>query len=84
MAVSKPEITFYSPSESAEWLQNRLSHLNIDTLQNLSEKTGIDKGTLSRYFRHERRPSIDCIKPLCTALQISPELLLKVLGAIAR
>jgi len=82
--MSKSELTFYSPSESALWLQNRLSHLNIETLQNLSDKTGIDKGTLSRYFRHERRPSIDCIGPLCTALQISPELLLKVLGAIAK
>ena len=76
--------TFYSPAESANWLQDRLRHLQIETLQNLSDKTGIDKGTLSRYFRHERRPSIDCIAPLCTALQISPELLLKVLGAIAK
>jgi hypothetical protein len=84
MRVSKSEVVFYSPSESAEWLQNRLSYLNIETLQILSDKTGIDKGTLSRYFRHERRPSIDCIGPLCTALQISPELLLKVLGAIAK
>ncbi|NBQ97677.1 MAG: helix-turn-helix domain-containing protein [Micrococcales bacterium] len=82
--MSKSEVVFYSPSESAEWLQNRLSHLNIETLQNLSDKSGIDKGTLSRYFRHERRPSIDCIGPLCSALQISPELLLKVLGAIAK
>lgn len=82
--MSKSEVVFYSPSESVEWLQNRLSHLSIDTLQNLSDKTGMDKGTLSRYFRHERRPSIDCIGPLCTALQISPELLLKVLGAIAK
>ena len=82
--MSKSEVVFYSPSESAEWLQNRLSYLNIETLQNLSDKSGIDKGTLSRYFRHERRPSIDCIGPLCEALQISPELLLKVLGAIAK
>ena len=82
--MSKNEVVFYSPSESAEWLQNRLSYLNIETLQNLSDQSGIDKGTLSRYFRHERRPSIDCIGPLCTALQISPELLLKVLGAIAK
>ena len=82
--MSKTEVVFYSPSESAEWLQNRLSYLSIETLQNLSDKTGIDKGTLSRYFRHERRPSIDCIGPLCTALQISPELLLKVLGGIAK
>jgi len=73
-----------SPEESAAWLQDRLVRLNIDTLQSLSEKSEIDKGTLSRYFRHERRPSIDCIGPLCSALKISPEMLLKVLGAIPK
>lgn len=78
------EFTYYSATESADWLQVRLSSLQIGTLQNLSEKSGIDKGTLSRYFRHERRPSIDSIGPLCLALEVSPELLLKVLGAIPK
>ena len=82
--VSRKETTFYTATESAEWLQGRLSQLQIGTLQNLSDKTGIDKGTLSRYFRQERRPSIDYIGPLCQALEISPELLLKVLGAIPK
>jgi transcriptional regulator with XRE-family HTH domain len=82
--VSNSENSFYAPGETATWLQDRLSILNIATLQNLSDKTGIDKGTLSRYFRHERRPSIDCIGPLCSALQVSPETLLQVLGAIAK
>jgi transcriptional regulator with XRE-family HTH domain len=82
--VAKSEINFYSATESADWLQVRLSKLQIGTLQNLSEKSGIDKGTLSRYFRQERRPSIDCIGPLCLALEVSPELLLKVLGAIPK
>lgn len=78
------QITFYSAADSADWLQTRLSKLQMDSLQNLSEKSGIDKGTLSRYFRQERRPSIDCIGPLCQALEVSPELLLKVLGAIPK
>ena len=82
--VSRKETKFYTATESAEWLQGRLSQLQIGTLQNLSDKTGIDKGTLSRYFRQERRPSIDYIGPLCQALEISPELLLKVLGAIPK
>ena len=79
-----PKANVYSPDESYVWLQSQLSLLKINTLQNLSDKTGIDKGTLSRYFRHERRPSIDSIGPLCIALEISPETLLKVLGAIAK
>jgi len=82
--VSSHENSFYSAVESADWLQTRLSNLQIGTLQNLSDKSGIDKGTLSRYFRQERRPSIDCIGPLCLALEISPEQLLKVLGAIPK
>jgi transcriptional regulator with XRE-family HTH domain len=82
--VASKEITFYSATESADWLQVRLSKLQIANLQNLSDKSGIDKGTLSRYFRQERRPSIDVIGPLCLALEVSPELLLKVLGAIPK
>ena len=82
--MSGPEFDFYSPTDSVNWLQTRLTNLQIGTLQNLSDKTDIDKGTLSRYFRHERRPSIDCIGPLCLALEISPEHLLKVLGAIPK
>ena len=84
VGVSAREITYFSPFESAEWLQTRLSNLQIGTLQRLSEMTEIDKGTLSRYFRHERRPSIDCIGPLCQALKTSPEQLLKVLGALPK
>ena len=82
--MASKEITFYSATESADWLQVRLSKLQIANLQNLSDKSGIDKGTLSRYFRQERRPSIDVIGPLCLALEVSPELLLKVLGAIPK
>jgi transcriptional regulator with XRE-family HTH domain len=84
MKVPKSKEIFFSPAESAAWLQDRLGRLNIETLQSLADKSGIDKGTLSRYFRHERRPSIDCIGPLCSALKTSPELLLKVLGAIPK
>jgi transcriptional regulator with XRE-family HTH domain len=82
--VARKEIVYYSATESADWLQLRLSQLQIATLQDLSEKSGVDKGTLSRYFRQERRPSIDVIGPLCLALEVSPELLLKVLGAIPK
>jgi len=43
---------------------------------------GLDRGTISRYFRHDRRPSIDVIAPLCEVLEVSPETLLIVLGAL--
>ena len=57
---------------------------NISTLEHLSQLTGIDRGTLSRYFHQERRPSIDVIAPICDALNVSPETLLVGLGALPK
>jgi transcriptional regulator with XRE-family HTH domain len=61
-----------------------MSKLDLSSLEELAEMTDIDRGTISRYFHHQRRPSIDVLEPLCTALQVSPETLLKALGAIPR
>jgi len=72
----------FTPAESAEWLLQRLAKLNIATYEEFAAMVGIDRGTLSRYFRHERRPSIDAIAPMCEALEVSPETLLIALGAI--
>ena len=74
----------YSPEESTDWLEDRMLRLGISTYQDLSELVGIDRGTISRYFRHERRPSIDVVAPLCEVLKVSPETLLIVLGALNR
>jgi len=82
--VSRDDLAFYSPKESTEWLRVRMTKLNLLSLEELAGMTDIDRGTISRYFHHERRPSIDVIEPLCTALQVSPETLLKALGAIPK
>jgi transcriptional regulator with XRE-family HTH domain len=58
--------------------------LKISGLEELHQRTGIDRGSLSRYFRQERVPKIDVIGPLCKALEVSPETLLVALGAIER
>jgi len=76
--------TRYSQDESSEWLVQRLLKLNISTYEEFAAQVGIDRGTLSRYFRQERRPSIDVVAPLCEVLEVSPETLLIVLGAIDR
>ncbi len=76
--------TRYTSEESADWLYARMAELEIGTLDALADLTGLDKGTLSRYFRQERRPSIDVVGPLSTALQVSPETLLRGLGALDR
>jgi transcriptional regulator with XRE-family HTH domain len=74
----------FSPAESAEWLRIRLDNLGMSGLEDLHKKSGIDRGSLSRYFRQERVPGIDVIAPLCRALEVSPETLLMALGAIDR
>ena len=72
----------FTPKQTQDWAQKRLEVLGLFTFDALSQETGIDRGTLSRYFRQERRPSIDAIEPLCKSLKVSPEKLLHVLGAI--
>ena len=73
-----------TPEESSIWLRERMDALGISSLDELHQKTGIDKGSLSRYFRHERVPGLDVIGPLCETLEVSPETLLIALGAIGR
>jgi len=58
--------------------------MSISSLDELAKLTGIDKGTISRYFHQERRPSIDMIGPLCQTLKVAPETLLIALGALDR
>ena len=74
----------YTQEESADWLAQRLLKLDIATYEEFAAKVGIDRGTISRYFRQERRPSIDVIAPMCEVPQVSPETLLIALGAIDR
>jgi transcriptional regulator with XRE-family HTH domain len=58
--------------------------LEIKGLDELQRISGVDKGSISRYFRQERNPGIDVVAPMCSALQVSPEVLLIALGAIGR
>jgi transcriptional regulator with XRE-family HTH domain len=62
----------------------RMAQLGITGLDELHQRSGIDKGSISRYFRQERIPGVDVIAPLCKALEVSPETLLVALGAIEK
>ena len=70
--------------ESQSWLRSRMAEVGISSFDELQEFSGIDKGSISRYFRRERIPGIDVVEPLCKALKVSPETILSVLGAISR
>lgn len=74
----------FSAEESSEWLAKRMTELGCSGLQELADRSGIDKGSISRYFRQERSPSIEVIAPLCDVLEVAPETLLIALGAIER
>lgn len=82
MKTSLRRANRFSSAETAEWLRNQMTALGMSGLEDLHIKTGIDRGSLSRYFRQERVPRIDVIAPLCKALEVSPETLLIALGAI--
>jgi transcriptional regulator with XRE-family HTH domain len=61
-----------------------MKNKGISSLDELSVMTNIDRGSLSRYFNQDRRPSIDAIVPICSALGVSSDELLVVLGAADR
>ena len=70
-----------SKDETRNWLQEAMEKNQIQSLDELSQISGIDAGSISRYFNLDRRPSIDAIEPLAIALKVRPEVLMQVLGA---
>jgi len=74
----------YTSKQTNEWLRSTMKKLGIASLDELSTMTKIDRGSLSRYFNQDRRPSIDAIVPICTALGVTSDELLVVLGAADR
>lgn len=58
-----------------------MAKVEINSLDELAKVSGVDAGSISRYFNLERRPSIDVIEPLAVALRVRPEVIMQVLGA---
>lgn len=75
--LSGYDLTMYS-----HWLSEKMVANEIQTLDRLAALSGINKGTLSRYFRGLQVPSIKAIPALCESLNVSPEELLRGLGVI--
>jgi hypothetical protein len=67
--------------QTNEWLRGTMKKLGIASLDGLSTMTRIDRGSLFRYFSQDRRHSIDAIVPICTALGVTADEPLIVLGA---
>jgi transcriptional regulator with XRE-family HTH domain len=74
----------FTPDETWDWLKTRLDELELNSLEQLSELSGIHKGTLSKYFHQIQRPTVNALEPLCVALQVSPNTLLVALGVFPK
>lgn len=81
ISYTHPMGSRYTSKQTNEWLRSTMKKLGIASLDELSTMTKIDRGSLSRYFNQDRRPSIDAIVPICTALGVTADELLIVLGA---
>ena len=68
-------------AETKLWLKESMARVELNSLDELAKISGIDAGSISRYFNLERRPSIDVIEPLAIALQVKPNEIMQVLGA---
>lgn len=73
---------YLDPAGTQAWLAKHLESSKIETLGRLAEVSGINKGTLSRYFRQTQRPSVDALVILCKSLKVTPSELLYGLGAL--
>lgn len=70
----------FGPEETWQWLGERLETLGLSSLDQLAAVSGVNKGTLSKYFHQIQRPTVGALVPLCEALQVAPETLLVALG----
>jgi transcriptional regulator with XRE-family HTH domain len=75
-------LTYLDRAGTQAWLQSRLAATQMKTLNRLAEVSGINKGTLSRYFNQTQRPTIDVVAVLCQSLKVTPSELLYGLGAL--
>lgn len=78
----KPEAKPISGGDSWQWFQERLALLGHASLNEFSKAHGIPKSSLSRYFHRERQLPSGKISHFCEALEVSPQELLQVLGAL--
>ncbi len=72
--------TSRSSAVGMEWLQERMTSLGMETLEDAAKACGLNRGNLYRYFSFETRPSIDVLPKLCEGLKASPLDVLRALG----
>lgn len=71
-----------TPEQSQAWLRARMDELGISSLDELAERSGSDKGNLSRIFRQIQRPRVDALEPLASGLEVGVYELLVRIGVV--
>jgi transcriptional regulator with XRE-family HTH domain len=63
-----------------KWLREKMNELGYDTLQEVAEKIGINRGNLYRYFSLETKPSVAMLPILAKVFKTDYEEVLYALG----
>lgn len=73
---------YATPEQSVAWLRSRMSELGLNSLDEVAERCGSDKGNISRIFHQQQRPRVDALEPLSQGLEVSIYELLVRIGAV--
>jgi len=67
---------------SWEWFVDQYQNLGYPSLSQFAKATNMPKSSLSRYFHQEREIPSGTVGYLCKIFKVSPEELLKAIGAL--
>jgi DNA-binding Xre family transcriptional regulator len=68
--------------DSYEWFISKYKELGYPSLNQFALAVGMPKSSLNRYFHLQRQIPSGTLGQLCKILKVSPEELLKIIGAI--
>jgi DNA-binding Xre family transcriptional regulator len=68
--------------DSYDWFIEKYQALGYPSLNQFALATGMQKSSLNRYFHRQRQIPSGTIGILCKTLKVTPEELLKAIGAI--
>jgi DNA-binding Xre family transcriptional regulator len=69
-------------NKTYDWFVLKYEALGYPSLTQFAESIKMPKSSLSRYFNRQRQIPSNTVGKLCKALKVSPEELLKAIGAI--
>jgi transcriptional regulator with XRE-family HTH domain len=71
-----------SSTQSATWAKQKMRNVGCSTWEDLATLTGLDRGTVYRYFHQEQEPRAGVLPTLARSLDVSIDELLDGLGLL--